>query len=158
LGSTNSRESTQKFPSFLDQHKIYYTNSNLNQKLLKKKKKNAAASGRKSTRRPAHSCTAHAGAARAAGRVPFVRPRPLPSLCGTLTGVPHPSAPSLPRTAARPRLRPPLARVLAHAHVRTSTASPSRTDCYHSLALYRLLSTSTASLADGRHDRPRTGR
>jgi len=128
---------------------IYYTKSNITQKLHKKKKKNSTMQrvAGKSARRPAHSRSAHARAARAApllslrvtdGRVPLVRPPPLPSLCGTLTWTPHPSALSLPRTAARPRLQSLLAWSSARARVRTSTASSSRHHCCPPLALYRL--------------------
>ena len=145
---------------------IYYTKSNIYQKLHKKKKKKTLCSewpGNRPAGRPIP-----ARPTRAPRALPFLCTRsltsgsrssgpPLLSHCGTLTGRSHPSAPSLSRTAARPRLRPPLARVLAHAHVCTSTASPSRTCCYHSIVLYLPLPTSTAQMAGGRVGCPKTG-
>jgi len=59
------------------------------------------------------------GGSRSSGFLP-------PSLYGTLTGRPHPSAPSPSRAAALPWLRPPLARSSAHARVRIGLASSSR--------------------------------
>ena len=117
-----------------------------------------------SARRPARSRSAHAGTARAfsllrrslTGRSRSSDP-PSPSLCGTLTGRSHPSVPSSSRAAALPLLRPPLARFLAHARARTSLASPLRTDCRHSIALYSPPSTSATRKTGGRHDRPRSG-
>jgi hypothetical protein len=49
-------EAIQKFLQFLNQHKIYYTNSNIKQKLHKKKKKKITAqwAAWKLGRRPAH--------------------------------------------------------------------------------------------------------
>jgi len=75
-------------------------------------------------------------------------------LCETLTGRSHPSASPPSRTVARPRLRPPVARVLAYARVRTSTASILRLHSYYWRTLYSLLLTSVACMADGHGGHP----
>ena len=97
-------EPIQKFSYFLDQHMIYYTNSNMKQKLHKKKKKKNTAqrAAEKSARRPAHSRSAHAGAARALASTqmsltagPACQLRLQASAC-RIDGATEPSAPPLP--------------------------------------------------------------
>jgi len=158
-------EPIQKFSYFLEQHKIYYTNSNIKQKLHKKKKKNTAqrAAG-KSARRSAHSRSAHAREralppplhAVADERVPLVRPSSSLSLRDADGVAPPVSSSFLTRggTATAPaavsEVLDPCAR--AHWH-RLISATPL-------LSPKRALpspSTSATRKAGGRHSRPQAG-
>ena len=159
LDPTYFREFIQKFSLFLDHHTIYYTNSNINKNCIKERKKKEKTLQRVVGFRPAGR-PASARPARTLRTPPSLRAvadkrgllvRPLPPSSETLTGRPRLSAASPTRTAALPQLRRPLARSLAPACARTSSASPPRTPLYHVLALYCLLPIATASPADGRH-------
>ena len=163
LGSTYSRESKQKFPWFLDLHKIYDTNSNIKQKLHKKEKEKHCSERPEIGSQagplppgPRGRCARCPLSARSLTSGSRSSDPPSSPLCETLTSRPHLSASSPSRVTALPQLQRPIARSSAPARVRVSSVSTSRPRGHPLLTLYPIPSTSATGKAGGRHSRPWT--
>jgi len=162
----------------LDQPTIFYTISNIQQKLHKKKKKRSFVQWAAwiLARRPAYARSAHNRAAQTArllgpralglltrradgplGHGPRGRRARAPLSAWSLTSGSRSSVSPPSLTAVLPPLRRPLAGSSAPARARTSTAPTLRLQSYHSRTLSRSLSTSTTQMADGRVGRREPG-